>query len=203
MNGYQYFSKSGDVLTLVYRTLQGEKEEIKITVQNIRVHPTYIKKMQTEFPTREAAAQFTSYDLGTIDVQETTPAIPFVSVSHSKILNNTTVTLTGYGCERYNQEPSYRFKISEKIIQKTENTTFILSALDRNLKTGSAGCEGDSGAPVYSKKNQVILLTGINSMSYGLLDLNDDNTIHYQQNVSTEVTRLDSAPIQKWLSSRN
>jgi hypothetical protein len=197
--GFNQTVNVGDTVTIIYRVMnenkKSDKKEVRVTVSNVRAHATYIKMIQEG--TKRTA---TTYDLATIDIKESVRDVPSISIFNAAPKKGQIVYLTGYGCERYNADPTFNFKIAKKRINRIEPPIFVVSSEDENGITGSGGCVGDSGSASYVKVNGVAKLIGINSYSFGFLGLKDeDNTISFEQNVATDIVRLDSPAIRKWI----
>lgn len=192
--GYNPTVNPGDTLTILYRNRNLEKIEARVTVKNVRAHSSYLRMVQDG--TKRTSNTF---DLATIDLEEPIKEVLSIAISKSSPKPGQSVYLTGYGCERYNADPAFNFKIAKKKISKIEQSFFVVSGEDENGNTGSGGCTGDSGSPSYVKNNGVTRLIGINSYSWGFLGLNEDNTISFNQNSATDIVRLDSPDIQKWI----
>jgi hypothetical protein len=202
--GFKYAVKPGDTMTVLYRTQNANdkdsvRNEATVTVKNIRIHSSYIEMIQSGKPRTKS-----TYDLATIDIEELNRNIPIATLFKLAPKSGQLVYFTGYGCEKYNADPKFNFKVAKKKIARveTEAPVFVVEAEDAEVNTGSTGCPGDSGSASYVIEKNTRKIIGINNFTYGFLGLEDDNSIRFEQNVSTDIVRLDSPVIQKWIYSK-
>lgn len=92
--------------------------------------------------------------------------LPQIDVNQVSI--NQKVIVGGYGCEQVgipNREPRYKYAM--KNIKKINGTLASVDQTNFSGNSTSMACEGDSGGPVFTVKDQKLYLVGVNSSVIG------------------------------------
>ncbi|WP_438025398.1 trypsin-like serine protease [Sorangium sp. So ce233] len=166
------FSNPGSVTQINVTADNNTLNQVTLTVQSVNNHPEY--QNCTSCAGDNSMSDFgLKPDVSLIIVNELTPQIEVAVIDPNPVQDGTSVTLTGFGCERITPPPPTRFKVGDSVT--VSPLTFDPATTIPGGYTTTAGpvvvpgapalCPGDSGGPLF--RTGTNLVVGINALVSG------------------------------------